>query len=68
MQLKDQDFAVIKQALRIAQKHAESRRASYSYREVLAKMTGVESKGKAEPFLFLDKDVFPYDYDDAAEI
>lgn len=67
MQLNNQDFAVIKQALQIALKHDGSKQASYSYREVLAKLTR-EPKAMSADAHRIDRDGFRYDYDDAAEL
>ncbi|TMV50276.1 hypothetical protein FE783_12035 [Paenibacillus mesophilus] len=67
MQLNNQDFAVIKQALRVALKHDGSKQASYSYREVLAKLSS-EPKDRSSSAHGIDRDGFRYDYDDAAEI
>ncbi|TNJ68162.1 hypothetical protein FE784_00405 [Paenibacillus hemerocallicola] len=66
MQLNNQDYVVIKQALTIALRHEGSKQASYSYREVLAKLS-MEPKERHADGFFADRDGFRYDYDDAAE-
>lgn len=67
MLLRNQDIAVIKQALKIALEHDDSEQASYSYREVLAKLTR-EPRLMPVKAHFIDGESPRYDYDDAAEI
>lgn len=70
MHLNKQDLTVIKMALTIAQKFDHSQQASYSYREVLAKLAngGFYRPGEAENRYAERDDRSSFDYDDAAEI
>ncbi|PYI55892.1 hypothetical protein [Paenibacillus flagellatus] len=67
MQLKNQDLAVIKQALKVAMDNERNEQASYSYREVLAKLAYADEKERDEAPL-LNRDGFRYDYDDASDV
>ncbi|MDF2725282.1 MAG: hypothetical protein K0Q59_4959 [Paenibacillus sp.] len=67
MQLNNQDFAVIKYALKVALEHDLSGQASYSYREVLAKLNR-DRRTREEHTGLVDGEESQYDYDDAAEI
>lgn len=67
MHLKSQDIAVIKQALKIAQRCDQSGQAAYSYREVLAKLSDGDEQDDTGETFYADRDGFRYDYDDASE-
>lgn len=67
MQLKNRDYAVIRQALKVAVEHDNNQQASYSYREVLAKLAYAVPAGYAEEGFTADPGGFRFDYDDASE-
>ena len=66
MQLKNRDYAVIKQALKVAMEHDDNQQASYSYREVLAKLANGGVIRSEEGYTG-EPDPFRLDYDDASE-
>jgi hypothetical protein len=67
MQLKNRDYAVIRQALKVAMEHDDNQQASYSYREVLAKLANGSAAEYPDEGYKGESDGFRFDYDDASE-